>query len=363
MMNEDNWFCLLVCLEAWCMLKPVLLCNQVRQMAAVLLRRLLSSSFEEIYPGLTVSLQAAIKTELVTIIQTENAPNIRKKVCDVAAELSRNLVGMIRNVWWKRTAYHCFGDYFNTVFLCCLDDDGNNQWPELLKFLFDSVNSPNVGLREAALHIFWWASSDLITFWMNFGCLVGGLSVLRLLLAFLGTSQESLATSSSTTWKWSNVCLFSACRTRPTHRWVLILWFLGAAGQIFFTCMLIYIWFSLFGRYVPWLLGQRRPLFLQMKETQPCWSNSLTCFLASYRYTLGLSHAHKCWFKFEGVRIVFIKFTHGLLLHTSSKFFEHLHFPCACCTATYVSVNDVWMFLHRQWMSHAIREMILCSSL
>lgn len=36
------------------------------------------------------------------------------------------------------------------------DDDGNNQWPELLKFLFDSVNSDNVGLREAALHIFWW---------------------------------------------------------------------------------------------------------------------------------------------------------------------------------------------------------------
>lgn len=35
------------------------------------------------------------------------------------------------------------------------DDDGNNQWPEVLKFLFDSVNSDNVGLREAALHIFW----------------------------------------------------------------------------------------------------------------------------------------------------------------------------------------------------------------
>lgn len=37
-----------------------------------------------------------------------------------------------------------------------LDDDGNNQWPELLKFLFDSVNSDSVNLREAALHIFWW---------------------------------------------------------------------------------------------------------------------------------------------------------------------------------------------------------------
>nr|XP_057906646.1 importin-5 [Doryrhamphus excisus] len=101
--------------------------EEVRQMAAVLLRRLLSSSFEEIYPGLTLEMQTAIKTELLASIQQETSPNIRKKVCDIAAELSRNLI----------------------------DDDGNNQWPEALKFLFDSVNSDNVGLREAALHIFW----------------------------------------------------------------------------------------------------------------------------------------------------------------------------------------------------------------
>uniref|UniRef100_A0A3Q2R2Z6 Importin-5 n=1 Tax=Fundulus heteroclitus TaxID=8078 RepID=A0A3Q2R2Z6_FUNHE len=101
--------------------------EEVRQMAAVLLRRLLSSSFEEIYPGLTLEMQTAIKTELLTSIQHETSQNIRKKVCDIAAELCRNLI----------------------------DDDGNNQWPEVLKFLFDSVNSDNVGLREAALHIFW----------------------------------------------------------------------------------------------------------------------------------------------------------------------------------------------------------------
>lgn len=44
-----------------------------------------------------------------------------------------------------------------------LDEDGNNQWPEGLKFLFDSVSSQNVGLREAALHIFWY------THWSNLG--------------------------------------------------------------------------------------------------------------------------------------------------------------------------------------------------
>lgn len=73
--------------------ETVVLSTQVKQMAAVLLRRLLSSSFEEIYPGLTLEMQTAIKTELLTSIQQESTPNIRKKVCDIAAELCRNLIG------------------------------------------------------------------------------------------------------------------------------------------------------------------------------------------------------------------------------------------------------------------------------
>uniref|UniRef100_A0A8C1ZXM4 Karyopherin (importin) beta 3 n=1 Tax=Cyprinus carpio TaxID=7962 RepID=A0A8C1ZXM4_CYPCA len=101
--------------------------EEVKQMAAVLLRRLLSSSFEEVYPSLAIDVQTAIRTELLAGIQSEGSSNIRKKVCDIAAELSRNLI----------------------------DDDGNNQWPEILKFLFDSVNSQDVSLRESALHIFW----------------------------------------------------------------------------------------------------------------------------------------------------------------------------------------------------------------
>ena len=34
------------------------------------------------------------------------------------------------------------------------DDDGNNTWPEVLKFLFDCAGSANPGLKEAALIIF-----------------------------------------------------------------------------------------------------------------------------------------------------------------------------------------------------------------
>ncbi|XP_069496567.1 importin-5 [Ambystoma mexicanum] len=101
--------------------------EEARQMAAVLLRRLLSSSFEEVYPSLPPDVQNAIKSELIMVIQVETQTSIRKKVCDIAAELARNLI----------------------------DEDGNNQWPEALKFLFESVSSQNVGLREAALHIFW----------------------------------------------------------------------------------------------------------------------------------------------------------------------------------------------------------------
>uniref|UniRef100_A0A8D2LU42 Importin-5 n=1 Tax=Varanus komodoensis TaxID=61221 RepID=A0A8D2LU42_VARKO len=101
--------------------------EEARQMAAVLLRRLLSASFEEIYPTLLPEVQTAIKSELLLIIQLETQSSMRRKICDIVAELARNLI----------------------------DEDGNNQWPEGLKFLFDSVSSQNVGLREAALHIFW----------------------------------------------------------------------------------------------------------------------------------------------------------------------------------------------------------------
>uniref|UniRef100_A0A674HVH8 Importin 5 n=1 Tax=Taeniopygia guttata TaxID=59729 RepID=A0A674HVH8_TAEGU len=101
--------------------------EEARQMAAVLLRRLLSSAFEEVYPALSPEDQTSIKSELLLLIQLEMQSTMRKKICDIVAELARNLI----------------------------DEDGNNQWPEVLKFLFDSVSSQNVGLREAALHIFW----------------------------------------------------------------------------------------------------------------------------------------------------------------------------------------------------------------
>ena len=46
--------------------------------------------------------------------------------------------------------------YYSIIFLCyiCADDEGNNTWPEILKFLFDCASSGNVELKESALIIF-----------------------------------------------------------------------------------------------------------------------------------------------------------------------------------------------------------------
>lgn len=63
-------------------------------MAAVLLRRLLSSAFDEVYPTLPADVQTAIKSELLMIIQMETQSSMRKKICDIAAELARNLIGI-----------------------------------------------------------------------------------------------------------------------------------------------------------------------------------------------------------------------------------------------------------------------------
>lgn len=64
-------------------------------MAAVLLRRLLSSAFEEVYPALSPDDQTSLKTGLLLIIQLEAQSSMRKKICDIVAELARNLIGTL----------------------------------------------------------------------------------------------------------------------------------------------------------------------------------------------------------------------------------------------------------------------------
>lgn len=67
-------------------------------MAAVLLRRLLSSAFEEVYPALSPDDQTSIKSGLLLIIQLETQSSMRKKICDIVAELARNLIGTLHRL-------------------------------------------------------------------------------------------------------------------------------------------------------------------------------------------------------------------------------------------------------------------------
>ena len=53
---------------------------EVRSMAAVLLRRIYTSNFEEFWPQFPPEAQAALKAQMLLSIQQEPTPNIRKKV-------------------------------------------------------------------------------------------------------------------------------------------------------------------------------------------------------------------------------------------------------------------------------------------
>ncbi|XP_033637766.1 importin-5-like isoform X2 [Asterias rubens] len=99
---------------------------EARQMAAVLLRRLISTFHEQVWPELGTDIKEWVKGELLNGIQQETVPLVQRRICDAAAELARNLV----------------------------DEDGNLLWTEILKFLFECASSQTVGLKESALHIF-----------------------------------------------------------------------------------------------------------------------------------------------------------------------------------------------------------------
>lgn len=70
--------------------------------------------------------QAQLRQQVLLAVQQNITPNLRRKICEVVAEVARNLI----------------------------DEDGNNQWPDFLQFLFQCANSQNNQLQESALRIF-----------------------------------------------------------------------------------------------------------------------------------------------------------------------------------------------------------------
>ncbi|XVF30792.1 hypothetical protein REPUB_Repub16aG0089000 [Reevesia pubescens] len=97
----------------------------LRALSAVLLRKILTpaADYSFLFPQLAETTRAAIKSALLSSLQTEQSKTNVKKLCDTISELASSLA--------------CFGG-----------------WPELLPFLFQCVNSTNPNLEESALLIF-----------------------------------------------------------------------------------------------------------------------------------------------------------------------------------------------------------------
>lgn len=62
-------------------------------MAAVLLRRIYTSSFEEFWPQFPPDGQAQLKERTLLSIQSEPDATLRKKICECSAEFARNMLG------------------------------------------------------------------------------------------------------------------------------------------------------------------------------------------------------------------------------------------------------------------------------
>jgi hypothetical protein len=104
---------------------------EVRSMSALLLRRVIIKDDPSLWPQCTAETQTAFKTNVLESLgDAQLDPSTRKMVCDVVGELGVNIM-----------------------------DEG--QWPQLLPFLFEKVNSGDPLQRESALHVFGMTASYL----------------------------------------------------------------------------------------------------------------------------------------------------------------------------------------------------------
>eukprot|EP00268_Persea_americana_P063804 TRINITY_DN831_c0_g1_i2.p1 TRINITY_DN831_c0_g1~~TRINITY_DN831_c0_g1_i2.p1 ORF type:complete len:1111 (+),score=203.06 TRINITY_DN831_c0_g1_i2:174-3506(+) len=94
-----------------------------RAMSAILLRKQLTRDDSYLWPRLSPSTQSDLKNLLLSSVQREEAKTISKKLCDTVSELAASIL-----------------------------PDG--AWPELLPFMFQSVNSDSPRLQESSLLIF-----------------------------------------------------------------------------------------------------------------------------------------------------------------------------------------------------------------
>jgi hypothetical protein len=66
----------------------------LRQLSAVLLRRLIFSSFDDIVKSGSHIIVEQMKTELLLLMRKDITIALRRKVCDITAELAKNCIGI-----------------------------------------------------------------------------------------------------------------------------------------------------------------------------------------------------------------------------------------------------------------------------
>ncbi|RZC77742.1 hypothetical protein C5167_002029 [Papaver somniferum] len=96
---------------------------EARAMAAILLRKQLTRDDSYLWPRLSQQTQSALKSQLLMCVQNEEAKQISKKLCDTVSELAAGILP-------------------------------ENQWPELLPFMFQCVTSDIPRLQESSLLMF-----------------------------------------------------------------------------------------------------------------------------------------------------------------------------------------------------------------
>ncbi|KAG8178968.1 hypothetical protein JTE90_012483, partial [Oedothorax gibbosus] len=65
---------------------------QEAELAAVLLRRLITTEFNQVFSKLAPDIQNQAKSQILLRIQQDVNPNLKRKISDVAAELVRNSI-------------------------------------------------------------------------------------------------------------------------------------------------------------------------------------------------------------------------------------------------------------------------------
>eukprot|EP00096_Caligus_rogercresseyi_P013318 TRINITY_DN5993_c0_g1_i1.p1 TRINITY_DN5993_c0_g1~~TRINITY_DN5993_c0_g1_i1.p1 ORF type:complete len:1098 (-),score=338.86 TRINITY_DN5993_c0_g1_i1:478-3771(-) len=104
---------------------PESLAVEGRQLCAVLLRQVFTVDFQKLFSELGAD-QERFKLQCLETLHREQDKTVRKKLGDMVAEVAQNLI----------------------------DDDGNNRWPEFIKFLFEATTSGNADMKEIAFHMF-----------------------------------------------------------------------------------------------------------------------------------------------------------------------------------------------------------------